>query len=133
VDGLKPVLWVGSSLKDLRAAPADVRSVVGHALDLAQRGDKHPDAKPLKGFGGAQVLEVVVDSNRATYRGVYTVRHEGVVFALHVFQKKSTKGIKTSQSDIEVIRKRLQEARRIHGRMEQALTERELPRKPRIQ
>ena len=72
--------------------------MIGHALDLAQRGDKHPDAKPLKGFGGAQVLEVVVDDNRCTYRGVYTVRYEGVVFVLHIFQKKSTKGIKTAYS-----------------------------------
>jgi phage-related protein len=133
VDALKPVLWVGSSLKDLRAAPDDVRSVVGHALDLAQRGDKHPDAKPLKGFGGAQVLEVVVDSNRCTYRGVYTVRHEGVVFVLHVFQKKSTKGSKTNQGDIELIRKRLLDAESMYESREAEFKERERQRKARLQ
>ncbi len=111
---LKPVLWMGSSLKDLRGAPDEVRSVVGHALDLAQRGDKHPDAKPLKGFGGGQVLEVVVNTSHGTYRGVYTVKHEGVVFVLHVFQKKSTQGIKTNQNDIDLIKRRLQDAQVIH-------------------
>jgi len=69
---LKPVLWMGSSLKNLRSAPDDVRSVVGHALDLAQRGDKHPAAKPLKGFGGAHILEIVVDTHHGTPTGAFT-------------------------------------------------------------
>jgi phage-related protein len=130
---LKPVLWVGSSLEDLRAAPDAVRSVVGHALDLAQRGDKHPDAKPLKGFGGAQVLEVVVDSNRCTYRGVYTVRHAGVVFVLHVFQKKSTQGIKTNPRDINLVKQRLRDAESVYESIEGEIMERGPPRKPGVQ
>ncbi|MHC8318219.1 type II toxin-antitoxin system RelE/ParE family toxin [Pseudomonas sp. LB3P31] len=90
--------------------PADVQDVFGHALDLAQSGAKHPDAKPLKGFGGAGVLEVVEDYHTNTYRAVYTVRFGSAIYVLHCFQKKSSTGIKTAQSDVELIRTRLQAA-----------------------
>ncbi|WP_218191591.1 type II toxin-antitoxin system RelE/ParE family toxin [Pseudomonas sp. C9] len=90
--------------------PADVQDVFGHALDLAERGLKHPEVKPLKGFGGAGVLEVVEDFDTNTYRAVYTVRFDNAVYVLHCFQKKSTSGVKTAQRDIELIRTRLQAA-----------------------
>ena len=85
----KPVEWVGSSRRDLKRFPKAVRTVFGQALFDAQRGQKHPDAKPLKGFGGAGVLEVVEDDDGNTYRAVYTVRFAGIVYVLHAFQKKS--------------------------------------------
>lgn len=75
----KPLRWIGSTLDDLRAFPDQVRWVMGHALDIAQRGGKHPDAKPLRGFGGAGVLEII-DEDGDTYRAVYTVRFAGVVY-----------------------------------------------------
>lgn len=103
----KPLLWVSSSKKDLKQMPEDVQDVFGFALHLAQDGTKHPQAKPLKGFGGAGVLEVVDDLNTNTYRAVYTVRFSAAIYVLHCFQKKSTKGIETTQSDIELIKKRL--------------------------
>ncbi|MGE8067820.1 type II toxin-antitoxin system RelE/ParE family toxin [Pseudomonas sp. NPDC089569] len=106
----KPLLWVCSSKKDLKQMPADVQDVFGHALDLAQSGKKHPDAKPLKGFGGAGVLEVIEDFNTNTYRAVYAARLGNAIYVLHCFQKKSTTGIKTALSDIDLIRKRLQAA-----------------------
>jgi phage-related protein len=90
--------------------PADVQDVFGHALDLAERGLKHPEVKPLKGFGGAGVLEVVEDFDTNTYRAVYTVRFDNAVYVSHCFQKKSTSGVKTAQRDIELIRIRLQAA-----------------------
>jgi phage-related protein len=90
--------------------PADVQDVFGHALDLAERGLKHPEVKPLKGFGGPGVLEVVEDFDTNTYRAVYTVRFDNAVYVLHCFQKKSTSGVKTAQRDIELIRTRLQAA-----------------------
>jgi phage-related protein len=90
--------------------PVGVQDVFGYALDLAQSGAKHPDAKPLKGFGGAGVLEVVEDFDTNTYRAVYTVRFGNAIYVLHCFQKKSTTGIKTAQGDIDLIRKRLQAA-----------------------
>lgn len=106
----KSLLWVGNSKKDLMQMPADVQDVFGHALDLAQRGAKHPDAKPLKGFVGAGVLEVIEDYHTNTYRAVYTVRFGNAIYVLHCFQKKSSTGIKTAQSDVELIRTRLQAA-----------------------
>jgi phage-related protein len=66
----KPLLWMGSSKKDLMSLPAEVCRFFGHALDFAQRGDKHDAAKVLKGFGGAGVLEVVEDDAGGTYRAV---------------------------------------------------------------
>jgi len=77
------------------------------ALHLAQAGQKHPDAKPLKGFGGAGVLEVVEDFQGDAYRAVYTVRIAGEVFVLHCFQKKSTQGITTPKHEVELIKSRL--------------------------
>jgi phage-related protein len=106
----KSLLWVSSSKKDLKQMPADVQDVFGHALDLAQSGAKHPDAKPLKGFGGAGVLEMVDDFNTNTYGAVYTVRFGNAIYVLHCFQKKSTTGITTTQCDVDLIRKRLQAA-----------------------
>jgi len=75
----KPLVWVGSSRADLKSFPEEVRLVMGYALYLAQVGGKHPDAKPLRGFGGAGVLEVVDDLDGDTYRAVYTVKLRGVV------------------------------------------------------
>jgi phage-related protein len=104
---LKPLRWVGSSKKDLLAFPDQVRREIGYALYFAQTGNKHPAAKPLKGFHGAGVLGVVVDHRGNTYRAVYTVRFAAIVYALHAFQKKSKQGIATPQHDIELIKERL--------------------------
>lgn len=106
----RPLLWMGSSKKDLLELPVPVRRFFGHALDFAQRGEQHGAAKVLKGFGGAGVLEVVEDDVNGTYRAVYTVRFREAVFVLHVFQKKSKRGIATPQADMEVIRQRLKVA-----------------------
>jgi phage-related protein len=111
---LKPLQWVGSSQDDLRAFPKDVRFVMGYALFLAQSGEKHPHAKPLKGFGGASVLEVIEDYAGDTYRAVYTVRFAEAVYVLHAFQKKARKGIHTPQRDIQLIKSRLHMAQEEH-------------------
>jgi len=85
----------------------------GFALYLAQDGRKHEQTKPLKGFGSADVLEIVEDWDRGTYRAVYTVRFETAVFVLHVFQKKSKRGFATPKADIDFIRERLKVAERM--------------------
>lgn len=90
--------------------PDDVQDVFGFALHLAQCGKKHDQAKPLKGFGGAGVLEVVEDHMGDTYRAVYTVKLGHAVYVLHCFQKKSTHGIETPKPDINLIRDRLKAA-----------------------
>ena len=90
--------------------PEEVQDVFGYALYLAQIGKKHEDAKPLKGFGSAGVLEVVEDWHGDTYRAVYTVRFAAAVYVLHVFQKKARKGIETPKHEINLIHERLKAA-----------------------
>jgi len=107
---LKPVEWVASSLDDLRKFPEEVLDDVGFALYQAQRGGKHVSAKPLKGFKGAGVLEVVENHDGNTYRTVYTVRFESAIYVLHAFQKKSKKGIKTRQEELDLVERRLNRA-----------------------
>jgi phage-related protein len=94
----------------LKRFPKVVRQTFGQALFDAQTGGKHPDAKPLKGFHGAGVLEVVEDDDGNTYRAVYTVKFAGVVYVLHAFQKKSKSGKKTPPEEIEKVKVRLKEA-----------------------
>ncbi len=107
----KPVRWVGASKDDLSAFPHDVKLRVGGALWDAQVGLKSPLAKPLKGFGGAGVLEVVVDFDGNAFRTVYTVRFAEAVYVLHAFQKKSKKGIATPKAELDLIRLRLARAK----------------------
>jgi phage-related protein len=106
----KHVLWVGSSKKDLMAMPDEVKSAFGFALYLAQQGKKHQNAKPLKGFSGAGVLEVVEDCLGDTFRAVYTVKIAENIYVLHCFQKKSKRGIETPKQEIDLIRDRLKMA-----------------------
>jgi phage-related protein len=109
---LKPVRWIGSSLRDLRSFPDDVRRNIGFALQFAQEGGKYPMAKPLKGFGGAGVLEILADRAGDTFRAVYTVRFADSVYVLHAFMKKSKRGISTPVKEIELIKARLARAER---------------------
>lgn len=104
---VRPVEWIASSYKDFRTFPDDVQDHMGYALHLAQTGSKHDDAKPLKGFGGAGVLEVVSDHMGDTFRAVYTVKFALAIYVLHAFQKKSKSGVKTPAGDIELVARRL--------------------------
>jgi phage-related protein len=109
------VIWIGTSLRDSRALPKAVRGRMGYAVYVARCGGKHRDARPMRGFGGAGVVEVVADHRGDTFRSVYTVRFAEAVFVLHVFQKKSKTGIATPKTEIEMIRSRLQEAEKLAG------------------
>jgi phage-related protein len=80
---------------------------MGYALYQAQLGRKAPSAKPLAGFGGAGVLEIVEDFQTNTYRAVYTVKFARLVYVLHAFQKKSKKGIATPKPEVDLIKRRL--------------------------
>lgn len=110
VPKIKTLEWVGSSRKDLKEFPAEVRNTMGYALYQAQLGLKSASARPLSGFGGASVLEIVDDFQTDTYRAVYTVRVGDVVYVLHAFQKKSKKGIATPKADLDLIKRRLRAA-----------------------
>jgi phage-related protein len=109
-----PLEFVGSSREDLSDFPDDVKRCIGLALRTAQKGGKHPDAKPLKGFKGAGVLEIISDFDGNTFRAVYTVRLRGIIYVLHAFQKKSRKGIKTPLNEMEKIKSRLKDAEVLH-------------------
>jgi phage-related protein len=111
---VKPARWVGTSLRDLRSFPSEVRRDIGQALFAAQRGEIDPAAKPLRGFGGASVVEILASHEGSAWRAVYTVRFEDAIYVLHVFQKKSTSGISTPRREIDMIRRRLAEAERDH-------------------
>ncbi len=112
----KEIVWIASSRKDLCGFPEQVRQVMGFALYQAQVGDKHMAAKPLKGFKGAGVLEVVDDHDGDTYRTVYTVSFADVVYVLHALQKKSKRGAETPKPDTKLIESRLESARQDHAR-----------------
>jgi len=115
---LSPVIWVGSSRKDLRRFPAPVLDHVGYALYVAQCGGRHRDTKTLSGFDGAGVVEIVTDWRGDTFRAVYTVRYAKTVFVLHAFQKKSKTGRETTRRDVALIKQRLREAEQIMKEME---------------
>jgi len=110
VSDIKPVRWVGTARDDLRRFPAEARRDIGNALYFAQKGDKHASAKPLKGFGGARVLEIVENCEGDSYRAVYTVRLADVVYVLHAFKKKSKRGSKTPRHEIDLLKQRLHQA-----------------------
>lgn len=106
---LRPLLWIASSLEDLRAFPDDVKDQFGHELFLAQIGEHPLSAKPFRGVGGG-VIELIENHDGDTYRAVYTVRLATGVYVLHAFKKKSKQGIKTPQRDVDLLKKRLKAA-----------------------
>jgi phage-related protein len=109
----KPLIWVGSSRKDLQAFPGPVQDHMGYALYVAQRGGRHRDAKTLTGFGGAGVVEIVRDYRGDTFRAVYTLRYSDAVYVLHAFQKKSKTGRETPRLEMELIERRLRDAEQV--------------------
>ena len=115
----KIVAWIGPSRSDLKSSPDDVQDAIGYALYKAQLGLKASCAKPLGGFGGASVMEIVDDHEGDTYRAVYTVRFIDFIYVLHVFQKKSKRGISTPKTVIDLIKKRLKLAEEDYKKRQQ--------------
>ena len=111
---VRSLVWLGSSRRDLRAFPRQARREIGVALYAAQQGEADPAAKPLKGSGGASVMEIVSEDQRGAWRAVYTIRFAEAVYVLHAFQKKSKRGIATPKQELELIKRRLAEATRVH-------------------
>lgn len=111
---LKELVWIASSRKDMQDLPRSVQRTFGYALYAAQSGEKPPEAKSLKGFGGAGVLELVEDYRGDTYRAVYTVRFAATIYVLHVFQKNAKHGAETPKHDLDLIRERLKQAERLY-------------------
>lgn len=110
----KPLFWMASSKKDLSSFPDEIQRTMGYGLHLAQIGKKGENAKVLKGFGGADVLEIIDEDSSGTYRAVYTVKCKDAIIVLHAFQKKSKQGIKTPERDMNLIRNRLKLAQEVY-------------------
>ena len=109
----QPAVWLGDSLEQLRRFPDEVQDEMGYGLYLAQAGDKHRKAKPLKGFTGAGVLEMISDHAGDTFRAVYAVKLRHAIYVLHAFQKKSKRRIETPKATMNLIRQRLKLAREL--------------------
>lgn len=107
----RKVKWVGSSYEALNRFPKEVRKAVGYALYLAEIGERSPHAKIFKGIGNAKVWEIKENAPSGTYRTVYLVEFKEYVFVLHAFQKKSKSGIATDKKDVDLIHRRLKEAK----------------------
>lgn len=111
----RAIVWMGSSRTDIRAFPTEVRREIGYALYAAQHGETDPLAKPLRGFGGGTVLEIIAQHRGDTWRAVYTVRYSDAVYVLHAFQKKSKRGIATPKREMDLVRQRRAEVERLHA------------------
>ena len=110
----RPIVWVGSSRTDLKRFPQSVRRDMGKALYAAQRGEVDPAAKPLRGFGGVRVMVIVDRHDTNTYRAVYTAQFDEAIYVLHAFQKKSKRGMATPTREVDLNRRRLVDAERLH-------------------
>jgi phage-related protein len=113
----KPLVWIGSSKRDLMALPGPVADTFGYALFLAQIGRRHESTRILRGFGDASVIEIKESYGRNAYRAVYTVRFHTAVFVLHVFRKKSKSSVATPKRDMALINARLNYAARLAREM----------------
>ncbi len=108
---MKKLTWLADSRTNVKAFPASVQDDIGYALYAAQLGETSVKAKPLHGLG-AGVMEIAAHDASGTYRAVYTVSIGDSIYVIHAFQKKSKAGIATPKSEMELIRKRLQQLRK---------------------
>jgi phage-related protein len=111
---MRPVRFMGDSLEVLRELPDEVKSEIGYALRRVQQGKMPENAKPLKGIAPG-VLEIISDFKGGTFRAVYTVRFPRAVYVLHVFHKKSKRGIATPKPDIDLVKRRLAQVMRMEA------------------
>lgn len=101
-------------VKDLSSMPEKVQDVFKYALFVADRGGKHPKAKPMKGLGPG-VMEVAERYDKSAYRLVYTTQDPEFVYLISCFQKKSVKGKKTPDHEIDIIRECLKLLKGAYG------------------
>jgi phage-related protein len=113
----KQIVWVASSKKDLLDFPEDIKRTMGYGLHQAQIGKKSENAKVLKGFGSADIIEIIDEDLSGTYRTVYAVKFKNAIVVLHAFQKKSKQGIKTPEREIDLIKNRLKQAQELYKQL----------------
>ena len=116
---MKRLIWIGSSREDLKKFPNEVQDEMGHGLYLAQTGDRHVHAKTLSGLGSAKIIEIRENDRSGTYRVVYTIEMNDFIFVLHAFQKKSKSGIATPKQEVDLIKRRLKDAKSLYKQLEE--------------
>ncbi len=106
----KPLLWMAQTKKGMQSMPEDVQDEFGYALDRVQQGETPKGASRMAG-NLRDVMEIRADNRGDTYRAMYTVKFEGVVYVLDVLKKKSKKGRSTPRADLQRLQERLKPAR----------------------
>jgi len=104
---MKPITFLGDSLNTIRQFPSDVRREAGHQLDRVQFGKLPDNWKPMSSIG-LGVNEIRLRNENGAFRVIYIAKLEDAIYVLHAFEKKSQK---TSQADLGLARKRLNELR----------------------
>jgi phage-related protein len=106
----RPVSWIKAALKEFETFPEGARSICLAALTIAAEGGKADVAKPMHGLGSG-VFEIALPFKGGAFRVVYAVQLADEIWVVHAFQKKSTRGIKTPQREIDLIKDRLMRLR----------------------
>lgn len=101
----KPIVFLGSSLDDLRAFPLAARREAGFQLDQVQHGGEPSDWKPMASVGPG-VREIRIRDVLGAYRVLYLAKLADAVYVLHCFQKKTEK---TAKSDLALATRRYRE------------------------
>lgn len=109
---LRPIIWMGDAKKNLMAFPPEVIQKIGYKLQLMQSGAIPTDTKPFKGVGSG-VFEIALKHDKEAYRCVQALQLGDVIYVLHAFQKKSKAGIATPPRDVQLIKKRYQDAKEL--------------------
>src|SRR5690242_17192774 len=104
---MKPIVWIGSTLDDLKAFPDTARQSAGFQLSKLQHGELPDDWKPMSAIG-VGVSEIRVWDAAGAFRVIYVARFAGAIYVLHAFRKKSQK---TSWQDVDLARKRYRSIR----------------------
>ncbi len=97
----RPLLWLGTARKDVRAFPLPARRRAGHELDLLQQGFEPTDWKPMPTIGdGVYELRIRADG---AFRVFYVTKRSEGILVIHAFQKKTQQ---TAQLDLDLATKR---------------------------
>lgn len=102
----RPVSWIKAARKEFEEFPGAVQGDMLDALTLAAEGGKSDKAKPFKGVDGG-VFEIALRHRGDAFRALYAVKIDTDIWVIHAFQKKSKSGIKTPQTEVDLIRERL--------------------------
>lgn len=105
---MKPLVFLGDSLEQLRGFPLPAQAIAGFQLDRVQRGIAPEDWKPMASIG-AGVREIRVRELSGAFRVIYLASLPNAVYVLHAFRKTTQK---TTNRDIALAALRLSDLMR---------------------